>query len=539
MSKNIELSKHKYATVMVELEDSPDYTFFCTNEYYEKHKKYLEKKGNPTIKKISYDPSKLPDLDINFHIQKGFLHLNFKKNRYGRYVLTPKSLNPNEISELIAYSALLNHKIYTTRQDQKSETWIYQKGIFVPQGKSFIEEHTRYALEEKYNQTHLNKVLAKIKADTYIEEETFFTTTNHEEIPVQNGVLNLKTREIRPYNPEKDKFFSKLPVKYDEKTKCPAIHQHLKDVLKYETDTKVFYELAGYCLEQTHFIEKAFMLVGDGRNGKGKTLEILKRLVGAENCASIPLSSMKEDSFNLHQLHRKHINMAGDLNNTDLKNTGLFKSLTGRDLITAHRKFLSDLIFVNTAKNVFACNELPKVYDLSKGFWSRWILLEFPYQFLSEKEYNAIPEDKRENKKLMDPEHVTKILTPTELSGLLNKALDGLQKLRENKDFSYTRGSSEIKDFWVRRSNSFTAFTLQCLKENPNGQITKPVLRKKFAEFCKRHKLKGAGDKEIKACLEQEYGVVESQIRIDDEVIRVWKGIEYHPEPSEDEDYAK
>jgi len=102
--------------------------------------------------------------------------------------------------------------------------------------------------------------------------------------------------------------------------------------------------LAGFGLYKEYFIEKSIMLVGGGRNGKGKTIELLKRLVGADNCCSIPLASLRADGFSISELFRKLFNLAGDIGNQDLKDTSMFKSLTGRDLVNGKRKFMNDLV---------------------------------------------------------------------------------------------------------------------------------------------------------------------------------------------------
>ena len=67
------------------------------------------------------------------------------------------------------------------------------------------------------------------------------------------------------------------------------------------------------------------------------------------------------------------------------------------------------MFFENYAKVIFACNELPKVYDLSDGFWSRWMLFEFPYKFVKESEYNQL--QIKGNCSLMDEGIIDKIST--------------------------------------------------------------------------------------------------------------------------------
>jgi putative DNA primase/helicase len=222
------------------------------------------------------------------------------------------------------------------------------------------------------------------------------------------------------------------------------------------------------------------------------------------------------------------VNLAGDIGFADLKDTSMFKGLTGRDLITAKRKYLKALSFENYAKFVFACNELPKVYDLSKGFWDRWVLLEFPYYFADKELFDTTPEQLRKNWKIRDENIIDKIATDEQLSGLLNAFLDGLDRLVKNKKFSCTLGSEEVKNLWIRKSDSFQAFCMDNLEEDYQGVVTKKDIRSRFAKYCKKHKLKSASDKAIKVALETNYGASEGRKEISDGYWdHVWEGLRW------------
>lgn len=425
-------------------------------------------------------------------------------------------------SERLVEAIEYKNKIYTTRDDIKPEVWIYNNGIYEPNGEAVIKEFVREILLHVCTPQRVNKVIFKIMSDTMINTNEFFSTMYLDEICVENGILNLKTRKLSSFTPEKI-FFNKIPVVFDVSCKCPSIDKFFGDVLKDESDKKVLYELAGFCLHKEYFAEKAFMFVGSGRNGKGKTLGLLKKFLGIENSCSITLNEMTSGSTSLCELHNRLVCLAGDLDNSSLKSTGFFKMLTGRDTIQVKRKYLRDLIFVNYAKIIFACNELPRVYDMSLGFWSRWVLLEFPYEFLSEDEIIEKGVDKF--RKIKDDGILEKITTPEELSGLLNEALDGLDRLKKNKDFSYSRGTASVKDFWIRASDSFRAFCMDMIKEDFEQHISKKNLRKGFNQYCKKYGVRGCSDKNIKAVLEDMFGVVEMQCG--DFRERVWEGIRF------------
>jgi len=271
------------------------------------------------------------------------------------------------------------------------------------------------------------------------------------------------------------------------------------------------------------------MFIGSGANGKSKLLQLIKLFIGSNNISSTPLNQLQPDSSGVCELFGKLANISGDLDNSSLKRSGIFKELTGGDTLSAKRKFLTDLNFENYAKLIFACNDLPKVYDLSDGFWRRWVLLEFPFKFLPENEYFRLDKkDIEKNKcKIADPKIIERITDDDELSGLLNMALDGLNRLFELKDFSVTIGTKQVKETWIRKSNSFIAFCLDSLDENFDGFVTKKELRRQFNVYCKKHKIKGAGDKEIKAILQDKYGVIESRKMINADYAYVWEGIKF------------
>jgi len=413
-----------------------------------------------------------------------------------------------EATELLVDWIKEKNHLYTTKDDERTEMWIYKEGIYVPQGKSEVKEQLRNLLGKWYNIYYNNQVMAKLEPDTFIERETFFSKSYKEEIPIKNGLLNIVTRELNPFTHTKI-FFNKLPVYYESNAQCPEIEKFLGDVLSCEDDKLVFYEMGGFCLWKEYKFEKAFMLVGDGRNGKDKSLELIKRLIGIENCCSVPLTSLIPDSFIISEFFGRMVNIAGEINNQDLKDTSMFKALTGRSLLSAPRKFLRAITFQNSAKFIFACNQLPMVYDSSKGFWDRWILLEYPYTFVSSDEYEKSSDKK--NLKIRDEDIIEKITTPSEMSGMLNKFLDGLDRLMKKRTFSCTKGSVDVKNLWVRKANSFTAFALDKIEGYYDTYLPKKELRKRYMEYCKEHKVNPKSDYVIKRTLQEEYGCIDER----------------------------
>lgn len=431
-----------------------------------------------------------------------------------------------EATEILVKEIEDKNFIFTTMKDKAEEVYIYKEGIYCENGESQIKEQLRNLMEEDYSDWLAGQVMAKVKTDTYIDADSLFRETNIKEIPVANGILDLETFKLKPFTPTKI-FLSKLPTSFDINATCPLIDKFLSDILASPQDKEVFYELAGFGLFKDYFMEKAFMFVGNGRNGKSKSIELLKRLVGSYNCASVPLSAMESNSPFINTLWKKYFNLAGDISSKDLKETGIFKQLTGRDPISANRKYLNTIQFLNYAKLVFACNELPRVYDYSDGFWERWVLLEFPYKFVDECVFNIAKEEERKMWKIKDVQIIDKITTPEEMSGLLNMALLGIKRLLDNKKFSYTIGTAEVKNKWIRKADSFMAYCMDMLEEDYESKIIKKDLRKKYKDYCTKHKVNGVSDKAIKVTLTEMFGSSDDYCVINGITEYVWTGIKF------------
>lgn len=534
--KETQLRKQLEIFIKKDIEDKKKTIKQAGKDLTQKQFEILEKFANPENEMLQNSIAEgIEFINQNDFVRahcKVFLNQILSRNYENRTIkhkylelISGKERDWSSATELLRDYILSKLKIYTTKEDKNNEVWIYKEGIYLPEGKSEIKLFLREILEEQYSQYIFNKTLEKIEPDTFIQPKDFFTINYVNQIPVQNGILNVETMELEPYDPTKV-FFSKLNAKFDLEATCPKINQFLKDVLSQEEDIKVFYEMVGFGLLKEYRYEKAFMLVGDGRNGKGKSIELIKRLVGIENCCSVPLSCLIPESFFISELFGKLFNLAGDIGNQDLKDTSMFKSLTGRDLVNAHRKFHNDISFQNYSKFIFACNEPPMVYDLSRGFWDRWILLEYPYTFVNQEEYNSA-EDKT-NLKIKDPTIIDKIISDEEMSGFLNECLAGLHRLKNNKKFSSAKGSEEVKLTWIRKSNSFIAFCFDMVESDGEGRITKKSLRKKYSDFCKEHKVPPKSDYVIKRVLQDTFGAQEDRgNELGNQWERVWVGVKW------------
>jgi len=436
--------------------------------------------------------------------------LNTETLSFSNRVLGLIHTNRREATELLVERILKKYKIFSTREDKYSEMWIYIEGIYVPQAKTHIEEFCRNILRESYKKAIANEVIDKIQAETYIEQEELFQNEDLNLIPVRNGIYNLATGQLEEFN-SNYRFFTKINVDFDSNKECLKIKKFFKEILQSEEDVKVMQEIFGFLLYRDYSPEKAIMFNGSGRNGKSKTLDLMKRFIGADNCTNLSLEEIENNNFAISNLFNKMANLSGDLSKTVLNNTGKFKSLTGRDLMSGDRKFLPRVDFTNYAKMIFSANELPLTQDLTEAFFNRWVLIDFPYTFLSQKELNNLDEVKKNKCKLADMNIINEITTNDEMSGLFNWAIEGLSCLRNQGDFSKSTSIDEVRKEWLRKSSSLNGFIMDCIIEDYSGIILKKDFRKEYTLYCRKHKLRPVSDRIIKYVLTTNLGVEDAQ----------------------------
>lgn len=420
------------------------------------------------------------------------------KNTIKNYIQDPKT-RPQAI-EYLAKEFMKTYHVYTIRNDDKPEMYIYKNGIYVPNGQTYVNEYVRSIIENLYQENYANKVIEKIIVDTYIAEEEFNNPVPITLIPFKNKILNLETMETIDYNP-KYKFRNKHPVIYDPLIKPELTIKFLKDITNGENDLLTIQEIMGYLYWRENKYEKSIMLLGTGRNGKSKLIDLMKEIIGHENIVNISLTEIENNNFAIANLHNKHCNFSPDISKEVINHAGKFKSLVGRDNISADRKHHTRIHFKNFAKFIFATNNLPYTEDQSDGFFDRWLMLDFPYKFVEN------PTEK--NHKLKDPNILDKISTPKELTGLVNWALEGLKRLFENGEFTLSNTTSDIRNKWLRESSSITGFFAEhaIITNVRDDFVSVEDFNFAYSNYCVNHRLEQDNSRVKNARLRQ-LGVV-------------------------------
>ena len=352
---------------------------------------------------------------------------------------------------------------------KSEEIFVYEDGIYLKNGRSTIQTQTENILKEYSTNHYINEIQEKIKRLSTISKEEFDKIPEHL-ICLKNGILNLKIRELEKHNP-KYYFKTRFNIKYDKKADCKNIKEFFNGIF-YPEDINFVQEWFGFNLYRKYFVKKAVICFGERDTGKTIFLNLLMNFIGRENTAGISLQRIASgDKFALSSLKDKYSNIFDDLSSKDLSDQGGFKIATGGGFITAEHKFGDPFQFLNFAKHIFATNKIPSIEDVDDdAYYDRWIPLPFDNQI-----------EKSEQDKFL----IQKLTTDQEMSGLLNYALEGLERLLKKGEFSYNKNCKEIKEIMERHSDPLSAFAQDWLIEKLGNKITKEQMFQIYSIYCK------------------------------------------------------
>lgn len=115
--------------------------------------------------------------------------------------------NVSKARDLIVTHIMSTKYIKTEREDENSIMYIYQDGIYVPNARTYIREFVEQICGAGFTKHLSNEIISRIEAQTYINAEELYAVKEPFMIAVQNGIINLKTKELLDFNPEMFFFF--------------------------------------------------------------------------------------------------------------------------------------------------------------------------------------------------------------------------------------------------------------------------------------------------------------------------------------------
>jgi putative DNA primase/helicase len=356
-------------------------------------------------------------------------------------------------------------------QDVGGLLYVYRGGVYRPCGEAHIRQQVKHLLCEQGREDEWESKLAG-EVSEYIRADAIelWEVPPPDLVNVQNGLLNVHNRELRPHSPEHLSSIQ-LPVTYDSAAVCLGWDLFVEETFP-DDSREVAYEIPAWAMLPDTSIQKAVLLTGEGSNGKSAYLAGLCAFLGRRNVAGVNLHKLESDRFAAARLMGKLANVCPDIPSTRLFGTSAFKALTGGDLLHGERKYRESFEFRSFAKLVFSANQPPFSDDSSYAFSRRWLVVPFTRTF----EENAQDRQKRSELDAL-------LADPYELSGLLNRALDALPRLHSKGFTTSDTLAGALKEF-KEATDPLTVWLNEHVDDEATAFIPKRELMVAYNSAC-------------------------------------------------------
>lgn len=308
-------------------------------------------------------------------------------------------------------------------------------------------------------------------------------------INMKNGVLDIKTSKIEPHNP---KYFFRycLGYDYDPTAACPHFIKFLKYIFGDESILPALtFEIFGYCLlggdPVTH---KAFLLYGEGRNGKSTWLDILRELLSHENTAAVSMKLLGKP-FSMVQLDGKLANIVeespAEIDPED------FKNIVGGGMVTASHKGKPEYQLKIDSRLFFATNKLPRFNDATTGIKDRLLIIPFN-RYIKEADRDTDIKNKLKR----------------EIPGIINMALASLTDFID-RGYKFPRLDEldKVLDEYINESDSVHTWSKEFLQwtNDENDFVETTDLFKKYFTHAKEFNIRPVGINEFRRRIKKYY----------------------------------
>lgn len=416
------------------------------------------------IKTVVYKYIIVPPETINELIsieniqKKGCNKVEFEKVlNNGNCFLAPWIKYNEKNKEVVKHAILKDYVIneYHLKADDSTgerKLYRYDNGVYKEISKEplrqLILEYLPNSAQSDYNIEQTYK-LTRTAAEAF---DIFKCDTDENIINVENGLLDVMSKELKPHTPEYLSTFQ-LKVKYNAAPDNGKLWDNYlnslcttKDGTIDHEEINVLQELFGAALSNISgsSLKKFFLLysaVGD--TGKTRYLKVLCSFVPSDKVTSIFIQNLAE-KHTTSGLVGKRLNIVDDQSTASIKDSSILKSLTGDGVIPVNYKGGAVTNFEYKGYIIAACNGLPIPED-DKGnhMFSRYFILPFE---------NSIPIEKR----ITD---IAEQIIEKEKEYVFLWALEGLRRFIKNgRRFTECKRSKEVTEDLRLKADSVHRF---------------------------------------------------------------------------------
>ncbi|WP_312095346.1 DNA primase family protein [Aminipila sp.] len=352
--------------------------------------------------------------------------------------------------------------------------------LSVNSGITLLKKYLPEIIQRQLSSNDYKEILKQIATHPEIQRKSQKAKSNENAIVFKNGTFYIDTGEfIENFSPS-DYCYNYIDHELDMEASdfaSDVTMDYIYNICNGSSEIEqIFFEVCGYLLSNHNSAKAIFFLWGAPNSGKSTICNIIRKLIGPENCCSIPVQEFGSKHA-IAELYGKKVCFDSDATGSVLqpRDVSNLKKATGNDLQLANKKYGSQFHFENTCKIMIASNNLLKISSEEdfESFYNRIVVLPFR---------NSVPEGSRdrflEDKLLCDRNF------------LIRKSLMALTNLY-NRDFVFSKviSTSEYMEMVASPSGHVNNFVKSRFTLSPAEVIPSSTFLQLYRDFCDEEKI--------------------------------------------------
>lgn len=379
---------------------------------------------------------------------------------------------------------------------------IYNGGVY---------EHAHKTIEAKMiekiptltaqRRTEVLKYLELIAPSVKVSEANY--------IAFNNGIYDITTDTLLPYSSDII-ITNKIPHDYNPKAYNEVMDKTLDKIACGDKCIRALLEESiGYSFYRRNELGKAFVLTGDGANGKSTFLDLVKHTLGDINISALDLRELG-DRFSTCMLFGKLANIGDDIGDEFLHGStvAIFKKVVTGNRIKAEFKGRDSFDFDPFTKVFVSSNEMPRMRDRTGAVMRRLVMIPFNARFTKDD-----PD--------YDPYIKYKLIKEDSLQYLIALAIEGLKRVLHNNEFTKSTKVEKALAEYEEENNPVVAFVNEVGIEDIVNQPTHDVYLR-YTVFCSHNQLQSLSKVAFSKQINKRLNLITSSQRLDGKVIRIF-----------------
>lgn len=274
--------------------------------------------------------------------------------------------------------------------------------------------------------------------------------------------------------------FTPYAIKIDYKADAEPVEevdQYLNQLTDNDPDYRLrLLETLGHCLitntEFKRMLAKFFIFVGDGGNGKGTLLTIIRSILETKNCSALSIKNMSDERY-VNVLAGKLANLGDDVHDEPINNEQMkmLKNISTSDYMETRKLFQNSQSVEMTVTLIFTSNHILKSFEKSTAYKRR---------------VDWLPMYTKPVKK--DPKFITKLTTDEALEYWIRLIVEGYFRLYEHGKFTDCHIVEEFNDRYHSENNTAIEYIEALDPEDILGRRS-PEIYDQYEVWCEENGL--------------------------------------------------